>query len=380
VFLTHALATRAAASIVAYHQRREESCRLVRMIGSALSSPWTPRHWLLVLPHLQLSDQVLSAIQCPLGAINLALASLKTGNRVLQQTTFQHYHDGIEYQKRLLAPLLNMPAPPSPDAILAPLIMALSLLEFEILAPSSLHAWRRHARGSLHLLSLLGPEACQTSPFFELYTQLRFITVHTCVKVVDFRLANKFQSYAKLVDEMPSYLEQQEWLQKPFKFHPKSEIDTQLDFMLDTKPLNQTDKDPVKLINDVSTPDESLDTIMMLEADNIVRLRESSLPSSESPDRMMRILQDAGLLCSRMRSQLTPMQAHLACSWILRDCQVVLSRPSTSWRMAMQCVFSIFLVSLLAPSNAQRARASDHFKTWHSQHTIQVMYDADYVH
>jgi hypothetical protein len=189
--VTGTLATGAAASIVAYHQRREASCRLVRTIGSALSSPWTPHHWLLVLPQLQLSDQVLEAIKHPLIAIDLALASLKTSNRVHQHNTFQHYHDGLEHQKRLLAPLMKMPAPPSQDAILAPLLMALLLLEFEILAPSSLHAWRRHARGSLYLLSLLGPEACQTSPFFELYTQLRFTTVHAHAQVIVFRLANR---------------------------------------------------------------------------------------------------------------------------------------------------------------------------------------------
>jgi hypothetical protein len=178
---------------------------------------------------------------------------------------------------------------------------------------------------------------------------------------------------------MPSCLEQQEWLQKPFKYHPKNQIDTQLDFMLEVSPLRQIDKDPAQPNNDVSTPDEAQATIMMLQAENIVQLRESALPALENPDRMMRILKDAGLLCSRKESQLTPMQAHLACSWILWDCQVVLSRPSTSSRMAMQCVYSVYLVSLLAPSNAQRVCASDQFKRWHNHHTIQVMYDTDYV-
>lgn len=58
-----------------------------------------------------------------------------------------------------------------------PLVLALLLLEFEMMAPLSLHSWTGHAYGSAHLLAQLTPEACQTSPLFEIFWQLRFTMV-----------------------------------------------------------------------------------------------------------------------------------------------------------------------------------------------------------
>lgn len=76
-----------------------------------------------------------------------------------------------------LLPLALTVQHPSKKLLLWPLIMAVSLLEFEMIVPSSLHSWFGHARGCLYLLSLLGPENCVNSPFFEVFWHLRFIMV-----------------------------------------------------------------------------------------------------------------------------------------------------------------------------------------------------------
>lgn len=55
--------------------------------------------------------------------------------------------------------------------------MALLLLEFEMMAPLSQYSWIRHAYGAAQLLALLSPEACQVSPLFEIFWQVRFTMV-----------------------------------------------------------------------------------------------------------------------------------------------------------------------------------------------------------
>ena len=133
----------------------------------------TPHHWLFQLPQLHPPGWFQDAILSPLEAISCAFEAIKTNDTSLRKKAFEGYAKGLAEQKHQLQ-LLMQGRLQSKDYILWPLLMALALLEFEMMAPSSLHSWSRHSYGSLNLLIMLGPAACQKAPFFDLFWQLRF--------------------------------------------------------------------------------------------------------------------------------------------------------------------------------------------------------------
>jgi hypothetical protein len=173
----------ACGAIVTYNQHQEATSRLAVEIGSFHLSPWTPHHWFFVLPQLKIPGGFHEAILSPLRAMSFAFKALQTDDATLRRNAFECYTKGLAQQRHHLLLLMRGRLESSRESILWPLLMALSLLEFEMMAPSSLHSWSGHAYGSLHLLAMLGPEACQRSPFFELFWQLRFIMV-ICPKAV----------------------------------------------------------------------------------------------------------------------------------------------------------------------------------------------------
>lgn len=146
-------------------------------IGFLNTSPWTPHHWFFTLPQLQLSEELQQTILLPLRAISVAFRALRSGDAALRLLALQYYSKGLAQQRRQLSLLKTDGLQASSDLVLWPLLMAVLLLEFELMAPLSLHSWIGHAYGSTQLLALLGPEACQASPLFEIFWQLRFTMV-----------------------------------------------------------------------------------------------------------------------------------------------------------------------------------------------------------
>jgi hypothetical protein len=117
------------------------------------------------------------AMAPPLRAVSSAFQTMKINDADVRKAAFTHYSTGLSHQRRRLNSLFGESGTPSKEDIMASLLIALLLLEFELLAPTSLNSWSQHAAGSLQLLKMLGPEACQGSPLFEIFSHLRFIVV-----------------------------------------------------------------------------------------------------------------------------------------------------------------------------------------------------------
>lgn len=166
-----------AGSVVTYNQRQETISRLAIEIGVLNTSPWTPYHWSLVLPQVQLPSEFQQIVLLPLRAISVAFKALRSDDEALRRQAFEYYAKGLVQQRCQLNLLKTNQLQASTDVILWLLLMALLLLEFELMAPLSRTSWLGHALGSADLLALLSPSMCQTSPFFEIFWQLRFTMV-----------------------------------------------------------------------------------------------------------------------------------------------------------------------------------------------------------
>lgn len=160
-----------------YGQRQEAISRLAVEIGTLNSSPWTPHHWFFTIPRIQLAAESQDIVLSVLRAISEAFQAIHSRDETLRCQALQHYARGLTYQRHQLRLLEPGGLEASPDAVLPPLLVAVLLLEFEIMAPQSHHSWIGHASGSTQLLALLTPEACQVTPLFEIFWQLRFSMV-----------------------------------------------------------------------------------------------------------------------------------------------------------------------------------------------------------
>lgn len=82
------------------------------------------------------------------------------------------------------------------------------------------------------------------------------------------------------------------------------------------------------------------------------------------------------ILCNnrRLRPPTGPMSApedlKEASRYIISDAEHILNQESTSFRMALQCTFSIHLVFLYTPCETQRQTADTIFRHWHSRLTL----------
>lgn len=164
-------------TVVTYNQQQETISRLAIEIGVLNTSPWTPHHWIFVLPQLQLPREFQHDILRLLCAISVAFKTLHSEDEALRRQAYEYYAKGLAQQIHQLNLLKINQVQASTNFLLHLLLMALLLLEFEIMAPLSLTSWLGHALGSANLLALLSPSACQISPFFEIFWQLRFTMV-----------------------------------------------------------------------------------------------------------------------------------------------------------------------------------------------------------
>ena len=175
-------------TILSYHQRHEAVTRLASEIGQLNKTPWTPYHWTYILLQLQLSNEAQQAIVFPLRAISVAFNALSSQDASLKKRALQYYSRSLALQKQQIAMMGRDRESPSGESILLPLLMGLLLFEFEMMVPLSLYSWMGHANGSVQLLACIGPEACQVSPFLEIFGQLRFAMVSsTAAELADHR-------------------------------------------------------------------------------------------------------------------------------------------------------------------------------------------------
>lgn len=113
----------------------------------------------------------------PLLALSAAFKFFETGDKAFRVLALRHYNKALIQQGRQLQFLDTEKLRDSNELVLPPLLVALLLFEFEIMAPLCSHSWVVHARGSMQLLNLLNPVVCQSSPLFEIFWQLRFAMV-----------------------------------------------------------------------------------------------------------------------------------------------------------------------------------------------------------
>ena len=165
----------------------------------------------------------------------------------------------------------------------------------------------------------------------------------------------------------PSILSQPAWLEVPFQIRGKTHLDSLIDPMLAGHRL-QLAADFRDADNDAATA--------------LPRVQQPSLPVASwegkgwkdndisTSQRMMKILSNAQRLHSRIKPGASPQMMQDASCSMLDDAERLLVDSSISYRMALQCVFVIHMVSLIALCAEQRLRAIALFKHWHGRLTL----------
>ena len=154
----------------------DEVSRLAVEVGSHYVSLGTPDPWFLFIPQFHLTPELARAILCPFQAMSLAFKSFRIDDSQLRRKALESYHQGLAEQRHLLN-LACSKEGATKECVFWALLMAVSLLNFEMIAPCSPYAWFGHAQGATRLLSMLTPETCQESPYFEIYRHLRYMMV-----------------------------------------------------------------------------------------------------------------------------------------------------------------------------------------------------------
>lgn len=165
--------------------RHQILSRLAVEIAKHHTTQWNPNHWVLVLNSISLSSEAQIALLHPLKAIAAAFEIKRTHNLHVKELALREYQIGLRIQRYHLQGIKyatwSLPRQgTSKDLLLFLSLMGMLLLEFEMMAPSGPDSWIPHARGMMIVFGLIGPRASQQSPFFEMFTLLRFIYVSVC--------------------------------------------------------------------------------------------------------------------------------------------------------------------------------------------------------
>lgn len=163
--------------MLSLHVQQEQIAHLAVNIGMHHTSLWTPQPWVLVISSLSLPRDFQESIVLPLRAISYAFQYLRYKNAGLRHDAFRNYFLGLQKQRGNIKQLLYNRHQSGEDIVLQNLLMALSLLEFEMMAPLAPDSWLRHVPGCLELLRQAGTESCRKPPFFEIFKHLRFLLV-----------------------------------------------------------------------------------------------------------------------------------------------------------------------------------------------------------
>lgn len=164
-------------SIISYSKNQDVVARLALEIGSLHLSPWTPHPWFFLLPQLESSNEMQQTVLLSLQAMSSVVEHIRHQASASRLVAFDNYARVLANQQRFFLPRVYSNGEPSSEVILPALVIALSLLEFEMIAPLKQHSWFAHACGCLNLMAKLAPESYQVSPFFEIFWHLRLIMV-----------------------------------------------------------------------------------------------------------------------------------------------------------------------------------------------------------
>lgn len=138
-----------------------------------------------------------------------------------------------------------------------------------------------------------------------------------------------------MVTGKPSYLDQRIWQETPFLSRGRTSLDDWLD-PFSTHQLDETGK-----------------------------------PTVTTSQRMMQIFHHIRRLNSPIRPILSPADIKETSRLILFDADDLLSQHIMSFRMSLQCCFSIRLVTIFTCCDVQRQQADTMFRYWHSRITLQ---------
>lgn len=101
-----------------------------------------------------------------------------------------------------------------------------------------------------------------------------------------------------------------------------------------------------------------------------LRLETTTTSNAAGSDIMVRLLRNARRLCSPLRPELSPELKGEVSRSIHVDAEQLLTQGEISFRMALQCVFSIHLVVFYAPCALLRRNAEGTFRYWHGRYTL----------
>lgn len=165
-----------------------------------------------------------------------------------------------------------------------------------------------------------------------------------------------------MVTNKPSLLGQAAWLHTPFSTRQKSRLDYFIDSLLiQHQPRNITKSDT----------GDSLSSIHSKPQANVIpRDSEAHSAMKSGPGDSVEDMVD---MLGRIQrgDYATTSGGREMCATVISYAELLLSKTSTSFNVALQCTFAMYLISAYTPCALQRHKAQKLFHFWHRSLTLQ---------
>ncbi|KAH8810827.1 hypothetical protein F5884DRAFT_261046 [Xylogone sp. PMI_703] len=348
-------------------------CKLAVEVAEHHTTFWYPKPWFLNIPCLTLSKEYeLSLFSC-LNAVAIGCRMVNAGDGSMSTKAREFYAAGLRAQRKHLLELQDTKGQVASavihgvqqdrDKLMALLIIAMLLVEFEMMQPSSCFSWCTHAIAATEILKIIGPEICQESPFHELFLLLRHMMV-----------------YVSIVTNTDTCFSSSAWINIPFETRDKSPYNHVIDTLLGI--LYSSSKD--LYVGSEETGTESVDQKQLLEMLNTLRniplrpLEEIVSPGSNTsdlntqPEILMVLLRATGtIMLYHKLSSLTisldefPQEEVICLGDHILSIAMHINRHTT-FSVILQIMFGMHIIAIFSPSPAQKYRAMNIFMEWQS--------------
>lgn len=165
-----------------------------------------------------------------------------------------------------------------------------------------------------------------------------------------------------MVTNKVTLLGQPTWLHKPFSMRQKSRLDHLIDSLL-------TQHRP-KTITKCDTGDTLSPILSEQQASIITRDSEVHTTMKSGSENSVEVMIDT-LGRIQRGDYATISEGREMCATAISYAELLLSKPSTSFNVALQCTFAMYLISTYTPCALQKHKAKESFHFWHRSLTIQ---------
>lgn len=165
-----------------------------------------------------------------------------------------------------------------------------------------------------------------------------------------------------MVTHEKSLLGQPEWLHTPFSARQKSHLDHLIDSLLTQCPSATIKKPDMTGTLSIMQSEQPVNTITR-DSKAHTALKSGSEHSVES------MIDTLGRMQRRDYGNMREGEEMGAA--VISYAELLLSRTSTSFNVALQCTFAMYLVSAYTPCVLQQRKAKELFHFWHRSLTLQ---------